>query len=822
MTPKGLKEIRDYLQKITRLIPGGMFQFRLRADGNYEVPYASKAVRKMYRIKHDAVRNKATLIFEAVHPDNVDEHLASIYASAKNLTPWHNEYRLKFEGEPDFWLLGKAVPQREADGSVLWHGFVTDITENKRAEEKLQLAASVFTHAREGITITSLNGTIIDVNDSFCRITGYTRKEVMGCNPRVLKSGRQGKEFYAAMWRDLIEKGYWFGEIWNRRKNGEVYAEMLTISAVRDAQGNAHYYVAHFSDITEYKEKEKHLEHIAHYDALTNLPNRILLADRLRQGMAQAQRRGQLLAVAYLDLDGFKAVNDRHGHAIGDQLLIAVATRMLQTQREGDTLARIGGDEFVSVLLDLNDVSACEPMLIRLLNAASQSVKVDNLVLHVSASIGVTFYPQADDMDADQLLRQADQAMYHAKLLGKNRYYVFDAEQDSSIRGHHESVEHIRRALAEREFVLYYQPKVNMRTGKIIGAEALIRWQHPERGLLSPAMFLPVIDDHPLAIDVGEWVIDTALTQMELWRDAGLDIQVSVNVGALQLQHEGFVASLREILAAHPGIKPGCLEIEVLETSALGDMVRVSQVMERCREMGISFALDDFGTGYSSLTYLKRLPVTLLKIDQSFVRDMLGDPDDLAILNGVIGLSSAFRRQVIAEGVETVEHGELLLQLGCELAQGYGIARPMPASELPRWSSTWHPDPTWLELSSVSRDDLPLLFASVEHRAWIVGIENRLSEASDATPQMDHHQCRFGLWLDKKESHARYGMQPAFKLIELLHPQVHTLALFLLELKAQNQTADALSGLRELHRLRDTLILHLKSLLRKSGNGRKN
>ena len=822
MTPKVLKEIRDYLQKITRLIPGGMFQFRLRADGNYEVPYASKAVRKMYRIKHDAVRNKATLIFEAVHPDNVDEHLASIYASAKNLTPWHNEYRLKFEGEPDFWLLGKAVPQREADGSVLWHGFVTDITENKRAEEKLQLAASVFTHAREGITITSLNGTIIDVNDSFCRITGYTRKEVMGCNPRVLKSGRQGKEFYAAMWRDLIEKGYWFGEIWNRRKNGEVYAEMLTISAVRDAQGNAHYYVAHFSDITEYKEKEKHLEHIAHYDALTNLPNRILLADRLRQGMAQAQRRGQLLAVAYLDLDGFKAVNDRHGHAIGDQLLIAVATRMLQTQREGDTLARIGGDEFVSVLLDLNDVSACEPMLIRLLNAASQSVKVDNLVLHVSASIGVTFYPQADDMDADQLLRQADQAMYHAKLLGKNRYYVFDAEQDSSIRGHHESVEHIRRALAEREFVLYYQPKVNMRTGKIIGAEALIRWQHPERGLLSPAMFLPVIDDHPLAIDVGEWVIDTALTQMELWRDAGLDIQVSVNVGALQLQHEGFVASLREILAAHPGIKPGCLEIEVLETSALGDMVRVSQVMERCREMGISFALDDFGTGYSSLTYLKRLPVTLLKIDQSFVRDMLGDPDDLAILNGVIGLSSAFRRQVIAEGVETVEHGELLLQLGCELAQGYGIARPMPASELPRWSSTWHPDPTWLELSSVSRDDLPLLFASVEHRAWIVGIENRLSEASDATPQMDHHQCRFGLWLDKKESHARYGMQPAFKLIELLHPQVHTLALFLLELKAQNQTADALSGLRELHRLRDTLILHLKSLLRKSGNGRKN
>jgi EAL domain-containing protein (putative c-di-GMP-specific phosphodiesterase class I) len=315
--------------------------------------------------------------------------------------------------------------------------------------------------------------------------------------------------------------------------------------------------------------------------------------------------------------------------------------------------------------------------------------------MQVSASLGVTFYPQTDDIDADQLLRQADQSMYQAKLAGKNRYHVFDAEHDRSLRGHHESQDHIRTALVEREFVLYYQPKVNMRTGKVVGAEALIRWQHPEKGLLPPAAFLPVIEDHPLAIDIGEWVIDTALTQVELWRAAGLDIPVSVNVGALQLQQPTFVERLRSILALHPTLEPGCLDLEVLETSALEDVEGISLLMRTCRGMGVTFALDDFGTGYSSLTYLKRLPAKLLKIDQSFVRDMLDDPDDLAILKGVIGLASAFHREVIAEGVETIAHGVLLLQLGCDLAQGYGIARPMPAHQMPAWCATWRPDAAW-------------------------------------------------------------------------------------------------------------------------------
>ncbi len=687
-----------------------------------------------------------------------------------------------------------------------------DISERKKAEEQLHLAASVFSHAREGIMITEADGTIIDVNDTFTRITGYNRAETIGNNPRLLNSGRQSRDFFADMWRALTEQGYWNGEIWNRRKNGEVYAEMLTISAVRDDRGAILRYVALFSDISALKDHERELEHIAHYDALTGLPNRVLLADRLHQAMAQTHRRGLQLAVAYLDLDGFKSVNDRHGHEAGDQLLVLLAARMKEALREGDTLARLGGDEFVAVLLDLADIEASVPMLTRLLAAAAQPARIGDLVLQVSASVGVTFFPQPDEVDADQLLRQADQAMYQAKQAGKNRYHIFDAEQDRSVRGHHASLEQIRMALAAREFVLHYQPKVNMRTGQVVGAEALIRWQHPERGLMPPGTFLPVIEDNPLAIELGEWVIDSALTQIERWHRAGFDIPVSINVGALQLQQNDFVERLLAQLAAHPEITPACLELEVLETSALEDVVQVSKVIEACREFGLRFALDDFGTGYSSLTYLKRLPAQVLKIDQSFVRNMLDDPEDLAILEGVLSLASAFRRQAVAEGVETVEHGLMLLQLGCELAQGYGIARPMPAQDLPAWAARWQPDPSWTSVSVLGAENLPLLYAGVEHRAWIVAIEATLNGDRQAPP-MDYHQCRFGAWLDEVHQSGQIA-QPAFQAIEALHREVHGLAGELLELHRQGRSSEALARLGELHRIRDRLFGQLQALAR--------
>jgi diguanylate cyclase (GGDEF)-like protein/PAS domain S-box-containing protein len=702
------------------------------------------------------------------------------------------------------WLTGNGA----VGGIVI---LAEDTTQRREAEERLHLAASVFTHASEGITITDTDGNILEVNDAFTRITGYSREEVLGKNPRILNSGRQGREFYTDMWNQLVTKGHWSGEIWNRAKDGHVFAEMLTISAVPDTSGKTQQYVAMFSDISPMKEQERKLEHIAHHDLLTGLPNRVLVADRLHQAMAQAHRRGRSVAILCLDLDNFRPVNDLHGHNTGDELLTAVTTRMSLALREGDTLGRMGGDEFV-VVMELGSIEESTPLIEAFLDAVAEPVVVGELELQVSASAGVAFFPQVEDVDADQLLRQADQAMYRAKIEGKNRYHIFDPHEDRSVRGHHEDIERIRHALEAQEFVLYYQPKVNMATGAILGAEGLIRWRHPDAGLLPPVQFLPIIEGHPIAVDLGEWVIGSALDEMERWRAEGLDIPVSVNIAAQQLQKAGFVERLSAILSAHPQIPPSRLELEVLESSALEDVTFVSQVIRDCKKLGVSFALDDFGTGYSSLSYLKRLPVDVLKIDQSFVHDMLDDPEDLTILEGVLGLATAFRRQPIAEGVETVEHGEMLLRLGCQLAQGYVIARPMPARDLPAWAATWIPFPQWSNVAAFEPVDWPLLYASVEHRAWFAAIEDYLNDHRHTAPVLDHQQCRFGGWLFAQAAAGRGG-RPGFKDINALHHQVHALASEILALKADDRGPAALVALGELHGMRDTLLQKLNGLV---------
>jgi len=631
------------------------------------------------------------------HPEDLQRLNPVLRACIKGET-LQFEVEQRIRHKDGHWIWGQwrgRVTERNAQGRAMTMvGSFHDTTERMLAHEKLQLAASVFTHAREGIIITDPRGAIIDVNDTFTQITGYTREEVVGNNPRMLQSGRQDPAFYAAMWHGLTTQGHWTGEMWNRRKDGALFAEIITISAVRNGAGAILHYVSLFTDITALKENERQLEHVAHYDALTGLPNRVLLADRLQQSMLRCQRTGQSLAVAFLDLDGFKAINDHHGHDRGDELLVALAQRLKAALRDGDTLSRIGGDEFVAVLVDLEHSHDCEPVLTRMLHAAADPVQVGDSLLQVSASIGVTLYP-TDGVEPDLLIRHADQAMYLAKQAGKNRYHLFDVAHDTAIQTQREEIARLRKALARDEFVLHYQPKVNMRTGVVIGAEALIRWQHPERGLLPPGSFLPAMAGHTISIEVGEWVLATALRQMAVWKAQGLDLAVSVNIDALQLQAEGFVQRLAELLAAQPDIAPERLELEILETNALDDIAHVSDIIRRCQALGVRFALDDFGTGYSSLTYLRRLDAEVLKIDQSFVRDMQSDPDDLAIVKGVIGLADAFHRKVIAEGVETIAHGALLLPLGCELAQGYGIARPMPANDLPLWVRNWHPDGAW-------------------------------------------------------------------------------------------------------------------------------
>lgn len=563
-----------------------------------------------------------------------------------------------------------------------------DISDKREAEERLNLAASVFTHAREGIMITDNHARIIDVNKGFTEITGYERDEVLGLNPNILNSGCQSKEFYNLMWKTLFAEGHWSGEIWNRNKNGTIYPQMITITAIQNSDGMTQNYLALFTDITSLKEQQKQLEHIAHYDALTQLPNRSLLADRLQQAIFTSQRHNSLLAVLFIDLDGFKKVNDQHGHDAGDVLLVELSKRMKTVLREEDTLARIGGDEFVVVLVNLETPRDCEIILRRLLESTSESVDIEGETVSVSASIGVTFYP-TDNVDADLLMRHADQAMYQAKQSGKNRYHYFDVQMDSMLQSQGAIQNQIQEALSREEFELYYQPKVNLTQNTVIGVEALIRWNHPKRGLLTPIEFLPFIENHPFSVELDQWVMETALKQMSEWRAQSLEMNISVNVSAYFLQQKNFIQILERLLSQYSDLPKFSLEIEVLETTALENVSNISELVYICRDMGVNFALDDFGTGYSSLMYLRHLPARTIKIDKSFVRDMLVDMDDRAIIEGILKLASVFHREVIAEGVETVAHFEALLDMGCEQVQGYGIARPMPADQVSDWVLNW-------------------------------------------------------------------------------------------------------------------------------------
>lgn len=572
--------------------------------------------------------------------------------------------------------------------------LVQDITKNKRLEDQLKLSASVFSHAREGIFITDSEANIIDVNKTFEDITGYSRDDVLGNKPNMFKSGKQSPGFYKNLWSSILKEGYWAGEIWNRRKNNEIYAQLLTVSAVKDDEGTIKNYIAIFSDISETKEQQHRLEQMAHYDVLTNLPNRSLLAERLDEALKQSKIKENYAAVVLLDLDGFKEVNDTFGHSVGDELLIALARRFKGILNEDDTISRFGGDEFVAVLTNLQQAQDFVPIVKNMLKAASDPVKYGENELRVSASIGVTVYPE-NETDAEQLIRHADQAMYLAKQKGKNCYHLFDIESEDAIRTRHEIIKSIASGLKKNEFELYYQPKVNMRTGAIVGAEALIRWQHPKRGLLPPADFLPFIENHQLSIEVGEWVIEESLKQYNQWKQSGIDIKISVNISALEIQQRNFPTRLAHLLSKVPETPPRALQLEVLETSKLSNIRKVSEIMEDCVKLGVSFAIDDFGTGYSSLTYLRRLPADVIKIDQSFVRDMLVNLEDKTIVTGVIALANSFNRSVIAEGVESIAHGTSLLALNCELAQGFGIARPMHANVLPNWLRQWETKEEW-------------------------------------------------------------------------------------------------------------------------------
>lgn len=694
---------------------------------------------------------------------------------------------------------------RLSDGSVEYVvALVEDITERKHSEEELQLAASVFSYAKEGIMLTDIDGLLIDVNQAFIDITGYEKAEVLGKNSLFLSSNLHDKSFYQAMYKEIKEYSFWSGEIRIRHKNGEIYSELLTISTVRDNYGQPWRYVGLFIDITPIKEQQKQLELMAHFDLLTGLPNRTSLNRYLQQGMNHSQRHQRMMAVVFIDLDNFKVINDTYGHDVGDSALKVLSSGMQQVMRAGDTLARIGGDEFVAVLLDLEDLATCEQVLQRLLATIAGPIDLAEMPCHVTASIGVSFYPQNNNIDAEQLLRQADQAMYQAKLFGKNRYQLFDTKMENDLREHHEKLRQIVEALALEQFELFYQPKINMRSGAIVGAEALIRWQHPQQGMLLPAAFLKIIEHNPLDIQIGEWVLETTLRQIGDWQARGLNLTASVNISPYHLQQSNFTQRLRDILARHPNVDPSCLELEVLESGSFDNMAYIIPLLDECQEIGVKFALDDFGTGYSSLNYLKQLPLTHLKIDRTFVRDILDDPNDLAILEGIIRISEVFSFTVIAEGVETIEHGEILLMLGCELAQGYGIAHPLPATELFDWIAKWQPNNTWKRTLELNYHDQGLLLAYVQLRAWLKSLS-----VSGVLPDLS--KWRLTSWLEDAQDTA-LGKLPAFQDMKSLLEQTQLLLDDYVKNQNRMDEVAANATLAALSRLPVKMIAVLKDL----------
>ncbi|MCP5215544.1 MAG: EAL domain-containing protein [Pseudomonadales bacterium] len=555
-----------------------------------------------------------------------------------------------------------------------------DLSPSRRVEEQLRLAASVFENTSEGVVITDHQGNILEVNDACIEILGYQRKDVVGQNPRLWKSERHDKLFYEILWKSLTEVGQWRGEIWNRHKNGTVFPVWSSINKVENEQGQLTHYIAIFSDISHIKKSQEQLDHLAHHDALTGLPNRLLLNERLTQSIKHAERQNTQLAVIFMDLDRFKNINDSLGHPAGDSLLSAIAQTLKKTVRSGDTVARIGGDEFVLLLEDIGSSYHAASIAEKVMRVFANCVQIGGREIQTTASMGISLYPQ-DGKDAAELLRNADAAMYRAKDEGRNTFEFYTEELTRNAFERVLLENSLRQALIQEQFVLFYQPQVDIASGKIIGAEALIRWQHPEQGLVSPVKFIPIAEECGLIHSIGEWVLRTACTQGKVWHDKGIEFgSIAVNIAGTQIQRSGLAKEVRKILE-ETQLPAAKLELEITEGFIMQQANFAISQLEEVRSLGVGLAIDDFGTGYSSLSYLKKLPIHKLKIDGSFIRDIPGDSNDMAISNAIIGLGKNLDLRVVAEGIETTEQANFLRQAGCSEGQGFLYSRPVTATE---------------------------------------------------------------------------------------------------------------------------------------------
>lgn len=673
-----LQRSRQQLQEIQRLAGIGSWELDLEKN---ELSWSDE----LYRIfEIDPAQGPADYehFLQMVHEEDRGRVDQAYQAALAARQPYEVEHRMVM---PDGRI--KQIRERgetfydEAGKPLRSIGTAQDITDIRLLESQMQLLGSAFHHSGEAIMITDHNNRILTVNAAFTMLTGYSQDEVAGQDPRILSAGRTSREDYKRMWAAIKEKSFWQGEIWDRRKDGGVYPKWLSVSVIRDEQGDIRYHIAHFTDVSTERATEAKIHYMAHHDMLTGLNNRFSLKDRLEHALAVARRESVRVALLFIDLDRFKVINDTLGHHVGDELLIHVSRRLRQCVRESDLVARLGGDEFVVMLSGIEHSSSVAMVAEKLVMRVGEPYPVGAHTLYTTPSIGIAIYPM-DGEDGETLMRNADAAMYHAKSAGRNNFQFFDAKMNEAAV-ERLGIEHaLRLALGRDEFRLHFQPIINLRTGKVSCVEALIRWQHPERGLLAPGMFIGVAEETGLIQPIGDWVIWAACRQLAAFREAGLTgVKMAINISAIQMRNSDLSVLARGVIEAY-SLPPGDLVFEITESVAMEHPDETVRVLDLLRDMGVSLALDDFGTGYSSLSYLRMFALDKLKLDRSFVEEIGQDVDGQVICDATIGLAHNLGLTLVAEGVETEAQLDYLRARGCDLVQGYLFSKPLPAEQV--------------------------------------------------------------------------------------------------------------------------------------------
>lgn len=685
-TNRALMDHKERLRQVVNISPAAIYCFKPKKGSNtsFELTFISDSFEAVSGFASDDWHSNENLWSEQVHPEDRQSVLRA-RLSLKETGKVDHQYRFKHKDGSYRWIHENLIRVHPVNGNGdEIFGAWMDITSYKQAEEELRLAATTF-ESLQGIMVTDRDANILRVNRAFTEICGYTAEEVIGKNPRILQSGKQGKEFYRKLWHNLLAEGRFEGEIWNRRKDGTIFPGWQCITAVKNESGQTTHYVGIFSDISDQKRNEEKITKLAFYDPLTKLPNRLLLMDRINHEIALASRHKKFGAIIFLDLDRFKLLNDSQGHQVGDELLIQVAHRLQRMIRGEDSPSRLGGDEFV-LLIHANSDSLSEAAD----NALTIADKVnralnDPYILHGSeyhftASIGITLFPE-HGYQAQDLIQQADTAMYRSKDKGKNTVSFYDTSMQETADRRLETEKELRLAIAQNQLTLHYQPQVDTE-GRMIGVEALIRWHHPEKGLIAPSEFIPIAEETNLITRIGAWVIRTACQQMKSWEANGLNLEhVAINVSSRQFRQNDFVETVQAIIA-DIGVNPGKLMLELTENVLIDDIQDTVAKMLALKNVGLTFSIDDFGTGYSSLIYLKQLPLSQLKIDKNFIRDISSDANDEIIVETIIAMAHQLKIQVIAEGVESFEQVQFLLDRNCNAFQGFYFYRPMPADAI--------------------------------------------------------------------------------------------------------------------------------------------